>query len=340
MQARSQHLQVHLDLLVPGPRDLPSAPRIAFQQITNQRKESRSMSIKRPIWAALAVILALALVFTLTPASAWASSFLNLFRVQKVTVVSFDPAAVQGTQDTLSGQNKAIQQIFKDNLVITKQGETQSATSPEEAAKLAGFTPHLLDPQGSLGAPQLSVKPGTQAKFTIDQAKLQAIIDATGSKLQLPKEVDGQIVTADVPTSVEAVYGGCPVTDPTRAKAGEGKDCTLLVQLPSPTVNAPAELDVQKLGEAMFQVLGYPEDQAASMSSSIDWATTLVLPFPQGQGMSSQDVAVDGTTGTLLLGDDQSSNHYTIIWTKGGMLYALSGPGGQAEAQKAADLLQ
>ncbi len=65
-------------------------------QFVKQQKETKqTMITRRPLWTALAILAVLTLVFTLTPARAWASDFLGLFRVQKVQVVTFDPAAME-----------------------------------------------------------------------------------------------------------------------------------------------------------------------------------------------------------------------------------------------------
>ena len=118
------------------------------------------------------------------------------------------------------------------------------------------------------------------------------------------------------------------------------KNCTTLYQLSSPVINAPAELNVPQLGEAMFQFIGFTEEQARSLSSTIDWTSTLILPIPEGQGVSYQEISVDGVTGTLLLSGEYSVSRYSIIWTKDGKLYSLNGVGALEEAQKAVTALQ
>ena len=294
------------------------------------------MFTKRPLWTALAVVVILALVFTLTPASALANSFLGLFRVQKVTVVSFNPQAIKNSESALQNQSDAIQQVFQDDLKITGGGQAQSTTVVDEAAQWAGFTPRVLE-LGS--APVFNVKPVEEARFTLHQGKLQALIDAAGVDYQLPKAVDGQVVTLIVPISVMATYGSCPQTD---ANPGidSAADCTTLMQLSSPTVDAPPELDIKQLGAAMFQFLGLSPAEAQKLSSQIDWTTTLVLPIPQGEGVSYQDFTIDGVTGTLIYSTDASQEYYAVIWTKAGMLYNLTGPGGLEQAQQAAAALK
>lgn len=333
VSARSNLVRARFDLLKPTSSDSRRSLQYAHSHILNYQKEPRiSMFNKRTLVGALTVVLVLVVVFTMTPASAWANSFLGLFRVQKVTVISFDPSAIQRSKGALTNQQDVIKQILNDDLKVNEQGKVQEVSSAAEAAQKSGFTPRQLDQTG-----KLYVKPGMNAQLTIDQPRFQALLDAAGVNTQLPKEVNGKVATLDVPAAVVTTYGDCPaVADPTEAKESELGKCTVLTQLPSPTVNAPAELNVPKLGQAVFEFLGLPESQAAQLASNIDWASTLVLPIPTGEGITYQNYTVDGVPGTLFEMTGSSTNpRYAVIWTKDGMLYMLTGPGAKIDAQQA-----
>lgn len=103
--------------------------------------------------------------------------------------------------------------------------------------------------------------------------------------------------------------------------------------MPSSEVTTPDGLNVPKLAEAMLQLTGMSADEARAFSQSVDWATTLVLPVPSGEGVSSRDIAVDGVTGTLVT--DSNHGMYTLFWVRRGMLYGITGSG---DPQKAVDL--
>ena len=333
VQSRAKVVNTSLDRLTPTARELPRATQSAYQQFSKVRKEiSPTMFTKRSFWASLGVIAVLAVALSITPVRAWASSLLNLFRVQQVTVISFDPQAAREGRDSLSGREDAIEQVLKDNLEIVEQGEMQTFSRPEEAAQAAGFTPRLPVQNESA---QYFVKPAMQANFTIDQPTLQALIDAVDVDLQIPESMNGKVVNLDVPTSLVTIYGGCPVADgPDSLPNG----CTSLIQLPSPSVNAPEGLDVPKMGEAMLQFLGYSADEARSLSARIDWTTTLILPIPQGEGIANQDVTADGVPATFLTHED--SQDYVLVWVKDGILYALQGAGNLEDAQAIVATLQ
>jgi anti-sigma factor RsiW len=338
LRTRSLRLNDWIGSLAPLRAPRPASPQSAFQRLTHPRKETLPpMFTKRPLWAALAALVIVVLVFTLTPASALANTFLSLFRVQKVAVVSFDPQALRSSQSALQSQSDVIKQLFQSDLVITGDAQPQTTTSLAEATQLAGFTPRVLN----LGStPTFDVKQTEQARFTIEQSKLQALIDAAGVNYQLPKAADGQVVTLVVPNSVSVTYGNCPVSDLKTSLDTGTFDCTVLMQLSSPTVDAPPALNVQQMGEAVFQFLGLSPAEALKLSNQIDWTTTLILPIPRGRGISYQDFAVDGVTGTLVLSTQDQQTHYALIWTNGGMLYSLTGPGGLEQAQQAVAALQ
>ena len=287
------------------------------------------MFTKRPLWAALTVLVVLALSLSLSPVRAWASDLLGLFRVDRITVVSFDPDAAEGSRERLEANEAAIEALMED-VTIDESGDVEEVNSAEDAADRAGFAPRL--PSAMEGA-NLAVKPQALARYTLDQPKLQALFDALGVDVQIPEAVDGQDVTVQVPAMVIAAQG-CKPTDPRRSLP---EDCTGLMQLPSPTVDAPEGLDMQAMGAAMLQFLGLSPDEAEQLSQRIDWTTTLVVPVPQGEGISYQDVSVDGVTGTLLREDDEE--RYMVMWAKEGMLYVLNGTGSNEEALQIANSL-
>ncbi|RPJ52429.1 MAG: hypothetical protein EHM21_00185 [Chloroflexi bacterium] len=339
--AQALRVQTRLDTLAPAPHEQPRPAQAAyaqlasserFKQSTNQtirQKElNKTMFTRRQLWTALALIAVLALVFSLTPASAWANSFLSLFRVQRVQVVTFDPDAAENARARLETNQEAFEQVFKDDLEITESGEDVKVASAEEAAAKAGFTPRLPD-----SVDKLIVKSGMRAVFTIDQPKLQELIDVAGVNVDLPREVDGKAVTAEIPTSVAAL-SGCPedVTEPENAA-----DCTSFIQMPSPTVDTPAGLDVQSLGQAMFQFLGLSSEEAEQLSQRIDWTSTLVLPIPSGE-VQYQDVQVDGVPGTYL--KEEGEDGYMLIWVKDNILYGLRGPGDLTAAMQYVESLK
>lgn len=322
MSRRMKQVQANLAPLSPTADERPRSPSVAYRRFSGRtrrperQKETITHMLKRkPVWAALTIVVALTLVFTITPARAWASSFLSMFRIQRVQVFTFDPAAMDSARGRMEASEEAMKQVFQDDLEITEHGDIIEVGSVEEAAEKAGFTPRVPT---ALTDPRFAVKPGMNAVLTIDQPKLQALMDSLGVDVQLPESVNGQVVTVDVPDAV--AISGC----------AEGEDCPSLIQLPSPTVNAPDEFDVPRMGEAMFQFLGLSPMEARQLSQRIDWTSTLVLPIPQDETVRLEDVQVDGVTGNLIQGKDDTGS--MLIWVKDGILYGLRVPGTPEEA--------
>jgi anti-sigma factor RsiW len=335
ISARAQRVQVQFDRLNAGNPAQPSSTQAAYRhfatssRLYSQKKETlRTMFTRRPIWTVLAVIALLAMVFTLTPARAWASDFLGLFRVEKVQVIAFNQDAVEETQTRMEVHQEAFERIFQEDMQVTEHQVPETVVSTEEAAGIIGFTPRL--PADMSGA-ELRIQPGFDAIFTIDQPKLQELIDVMGAEFTLPEAANGQVVTMNVPDALTA-----------NADCSEDPDmvyrCLSLIQLRSPVVDAPDGMPVEEIGAAMFTFLGMPEDEAREMSQRIDWTTTLVIPVPSDGAVQVKDVNVDGVTGSLFL--QPIRNGFVLVWVKDGILYGLSGTGGEMDALQIAGSIQ
>jgi hypothetical protein len=165
--------------------------------------------------------------------------------------------------------------------------------------------------------------------------------------IQLPEQLDQAVIEVDVPPAVTTTYGDCQTRAsglPEEAKqvrqnfSGEG--CIGFIQLASPTVNAPDDLDVNQLGEAFLRLSGMSEAEAKQFSQKINWSNTLVIPVPTTH-TRVEDVQVDGVTGTLVR-EDPDSDHpeYVLIWAKNGLVYAISGAGDSSQAVQMANSLK
>jgi hypothetical protein len=329
LQARAHLVNTHLNTIAPGSGEENRSPQLAFarfsttQKRNSQKEKFQTMFTRKPVWTALAVIAILAIALSITPVRAWASDLLSLFRVEKVTVIQFDPKAAEKVDQGLSSNRDAIEQVFKENLKVTGDDKLVEVATVDEAAAGAGFMPRI--PSGMTDL-KLAYKPGMNASLTIDQPQMQAIIDALGADVQLPKKIDGKQVNVNVKASVIAA-DGC---SPNSSEADLPDSCTVLLQLPSPTVDAPEGLDIKKTGAAMLQLLGLSPEEANQLSQRIDWTTTLLLPVPKGQDIQVSDFPVDGVSGTLLVASEKEM--YTLLWVKNGMLYVLRGQGGAEQA--------
>ncbi len=288
---------------------------------------------------ALAVLVLLIVVVVSVPSvRALADEILNLFRVQQVSVIPIDTSGLQ----QLAGNDalgKQISQLISSSMSVTeKPGEPQVAANAADASQKAGFTVRL--PQNEQ-ASRLTVEGKAAFSFTVDRAKAQALMDEAGrSDLVLPESIDGAVISVTVPASVRADYGTCP--DPSRADSiGGGSlgrrypDCVIFAQLPSPTVEAPAGVDVPQLAQMALEFTGMSPDQARAFAQSVNWASTLVIPVPKNASTYAQ-VNVDGVTGTLIQRPADDAPQFLLIWVKDGIVYSIAGLG--TNSQQALDM--
>ncbi len=282
----------------------------------------------RPALAGLITIALAVALFSFAPVRALAVQFLGLFRVQQITVLPVDTTRLSELNSD-SALSELIGQFFADSMKVTKEpGEPTVAASPEEASQLAGFTVRVWS--GAESAPQITVQDGTAFEFTINRDRAQAILNEAGrGDLQLPASLDGANISVEIPAGVSSMYGACP--EPSGADTDNVswyrlRSCIILAQIPSPTVNAPPDLDVAQLAEIGLQFTGMTADEARAFSQNVDWTSTLVVPIPRN-GHSYEQVSVDGVTGNLIYRqtDDGVPARYTLLWVKNGIIYAISG---------------
>ena len=316
-------------------------------RIQNSNQEDKNMwkkltsALPRPAWIALAVLSLLVISMAFAPVRAIANSFLSLFRVEQVRVVEFN---LEDRPEDL-GASSQFEYMMSNQVQVNEHGEPQEAADAAEASALAGFPVRL--PSGMDG--EYKVTPGGEITFNVDLEQVRTVLGDIGlSDIELPDSLDGAVISADIPTGVQASYGDCEFEeledfDPDKGHPAEIKEtlnCTALIQMPNPVVEAPADLDIDKIGEAFLQVTGMSPEEAAEFSSTIDWATTLVIPVPR-YGTEHEQVQVDGVIGTFIKHHEYNTGDmYLLIWIKNDIVYALSGPGEKADALEIVNSLQ
>lgn len=328
----------------------------AWKKFNNEKLAQKETSMFRKLFASplirygasAALVIALILAFPST--RALAGELLNLFRVQRVTVVQVDFTGLEQLDDQAGPD---IGQLISDSVTVNDEpGDPVSAASVEEASQLAGF--NVRAPQ-DMTPSHISVMDSSSFSLTIDRDKAQALLDEAGrGDLVLPREVDGADVSIMIPSSVSIAYGTCPEPSTKSETAREIEresetsasrqelyaDCIIFAQIPSPEVSAPASLDLAKLAQIGFEFTGMSTEEAAEFTSTVDWTSTLVVPIPQN-ATSQQQVAVDGVTGALIertVNDGDDAPRFALFWVKDGIIYTIGGLGGAADAQTALEI--
>jgi hypothetical protein len=295
------------------------------------------------------------LVLTVAPVRAWAESLLAVFRIQRVSIVEINPAAMKnnGLQNNQL-LNQAISRVLSDEVTVTQKPQRpQLIADAAMASNDAGFPVRLL-PDKTPSSLLLESGAGMQMKLNRD--RLQSILNEAGrSDLQIPESVDGATVGVRVPAGVMAFYGNCGdvasrMVNPVAGKHGPSSDaasiphadatCVSLVELPSPIVSAPQEIDPAQIAQVGLQFLGMSANDAANFTQTVDWTSTLVLPVVRSESKYEQ-VHINGNEGALLRPANQKQpGHYTLMWVDNGIVYALNGTGDDTSAINLASQLQ
>lgn len=282
-----------------------------------------------------AVVLILALILAFPSTRALAGEILNLFRVQQVTAIPVDFTGLeQLTGDGALG-NQFTEMISNSVNMTQKPGDPVQATDAAQASQLAGFSVRV--PQ-SMTPSQIYVTDPAAFTLTVDRTKAQALIDEAGrSDLVLPESIDGAEISVNIPSSVSVAYGTCPKPQSDVAEAEEGQipgrrypDCVILAEIPSPSVNAPASVDVNQLAQLGLEFTGMTHEEAVAFTDTVDWTSTLVVPIPRNAATYEQ-VSVDGVTGTLINRPADDAPRFALLWVKDGIVYAISGLGSNSE---------
>ncbi len=340
LKSRAAATSQRLAFLAPPAGEPSPAPRLAeklalaaFKHRLNQQKEyPMSQRIFRPrtAWAGAAVVLLLVIALSIPSGFAWAGQFLGLFRVQQVAVVPIDPTGLMALKNS-SAIGQQISQLLAKSITFEQQpAKAYNVAGAAEASKASGFNVRLPASESSL--PQFTVQPGASFNLVVDRARAQALLDESGHKdLVLPQSLDKETISVKIPTSVAVSYGTCPnPTSPDEGMLGSAgrryPDCMILAQIPSPTVNTPPDVDVQKLAEIGLEFTGMSAEQAQAFAKSIDWTSSLVIPLPKNAA-TYQQVMVDGVQGTLIQRPADDSPEFALVWVKDGIIYTIGGLG-------------
>ncbi len=330
---------LHTDGSIPVPPAQASLDRLYATRITlKEIPMLKRLFGSRLVQSIAIAVVALVVLMSVPATRAFAGHLLNLFRIQQVTVLPVDISGLESLNGN-SALGKQISQLVSDSTtVLQSPGSPVVASDAAEASQAAGFNVRLpSNPAFS----RLTVRGASAFNFTINREKAQALLDEAGrSDLVLPTDIDGEIVSVSIPASVRADYGTCP--DPSASEGMQAgspgrnyPDCVILFEIPSPTVNAPANVDIAQLAQIGLEFTGMSSDQAAAFTSSVDWTSTLVVPIPKNAATYEQ-VNVDGVTGTLIQRPVDDAPQYVLLWVKNGIVYAIGGLG--ANSQQAIDM--
>ncbi|HKC11420.1 MAG TPA: hypothetical protein VKI41_05120 [Vicinamibacteria bacterium] len=272
-----------------------------------------------------AILLALiASMATLPAARAAARGFLDLFRVKRFAAVPVDPERIarlrEGKLDlkTLVGQQVE---------VLTPATGPEVVETPELAAQLSGLAlkrPSTLPRDAALAEVRLA-HPGA-FRITLDVAKLEDLARTLGvTDLAIPPQWDRAAVEVQAPPVVAMAYR-------------RGGDEFVFLQARSPVVKLPEGVDLVRLGEIGLEMAGMSAEEARIFARTIDWRSTVLVPVP-AEGASFREVEVPGGRGLLVTSYRRPKDgaprggrwQSVVLWSEGGHVFGIEGPGNGVE---------
>ena len=340
LQAEHEKVARRLAFLAPADEPAPHA-RTAWAEFSQRLLIKKEISMFKK-WFAFPVVrfgttalLILALILAFPGTRALAGELLNLFRVQQVAVVPVDFTGLeQLTGDGVLG-NQFTELISNSVNMTDEPGEPVEAVDVAQASQLSGFNVRL--PQSPTPS-QIYVTDSAAFSMTVDRDKAQALLDEAGrSDLVLPEDIDGADISVTIPSSVSAAYGTCPKPEADTSEEEDlernYRDCVILAQIPSPSVNAPASLDINKLAQVGLEFTGMTAEEAIAFTGTVDWTSTLVVPIPSNAATYDQVTVDGGVTGTLIQRSSREGEPTTfaLLWVKDGIIYAISGRGANSD---------
>src|SRR6266700_1092514 len=358
LRAESAQMQDLLATLAPAADSITINPAMAYAQFDHQygtASEPKATWIARlfaprwrPAWGFAAVAMVVTILVSVNPVRTWAQRILAMLRVQKIQVVTIDPTTLISGSEPDSRPYKLINQFISDNVVVTMDpGKPDVVSNVARAAQLAGYPIRMI---GSLGAPHIvEVNGETAFQMTLNRDRVDTLLDEIGrSDIRNPESANGALIAVHIPKTVISIYGDCPVrryvsSNPqSQAEAlAERKmermanikdtNCTYLIQAPSPTVSVPPDLNMSEIAEAALELAGMSPAEAQSFCQTVDWSSTLVVPFPRNSS-SYETVTVDGVEGTLITETLSQGNRYSLLWIKNAVIHSLAGHGNSSDA--------
>jgi len=295
----------------------PKASRRRVPDNVTQRREIMSLASRfwsgprRPLLAGLTALVIVLGLMALPPVRALAGQLLQVFRVQNVMFMPIDPARLQQLE-SVDFDPKTLFMARPE--LINSPAPPQAVASTAEAATAAGFTPSEVTsfPSTTLSS-EMVVHDRRVVQTQVNVESARQLLELMGvSDVQLPDALGAEPIVADIPPAVESRYTGSDY----RLTLNQGR---------SPDVTLPDGVDMAVLGRAALRLLGIAPQQADAISRTIDWSSTLVVPFPSDVS-TIQQVTIGNRQG-LLLGSDGGAGDWQLYWQSGDRFYMLEGHG-------------
>ena len=273
-----------------------------------------------------------------TPGRSLAQRFFSALRIAKPQPTSVNVPSLAGPNGNRQLQD-VIGPMLTDTVAVTLDESEQPVPGGEAASRLAGFTAQL--PRARTDPPTLSVLGARATAMTVHASQLRTILREAGEPAaDLPRTLDGAVVTVRSPRAIRAQYGHCPAPVPATLQgqlqgpppaSTDYGDCMVLTERPVTSVSVPAALNMVQLVGIALELAGMSPNQTKIFQQTFDWRATLSLSVPRF--IRSYDlVEVHGVPGMLLNTGGRRGPSYVLVWAARGMIYSLAGYGSSSGA--------
>jgi hypothetical protein len=117
-----------------------------------------------------------------------------------------------------------------------------------------------------------------------------------------------------------------------------GRQEVSLFQARSPEVTLPPGIDLPPLAEIGLRVAGLGSGEAHTLAQAIDWRSTLLVPIPAGAAKFRQ-IDLNGSRGLFIEPASQRGPR-GVMWSSGGVIYAMTGAVGSETLLQIASSVQ
>lgn len=272
--------------------------------------------------AAAAVVLTIGLL-SYAPVRGFAAQILQVFRVNRVQILHFDPRDVQELEKALQTYDRRVD-IASFGEVKREQVQNFARLDAENVrigsqkiripAQLGSFR-RVRDPE---------IQPGERFAIRPRVEGLNSFLSSLGSRSFLPEELDGKTFFIQVPPVVTASY-----------EAPGGGRYIILHRTVAPEITVPAGVNVEEVRDALLGIPVLPERMRRTLAQVNDWQNTLLIPdFMAEAAGPPVEVTVNGTRGVFIMQERPapdlpargiSGSYGVLIWPQGFLWNALGG---------------
>ena len=290
-------------------------------------------------WLSVLVVIAVVVaLLSAAVAGGGEQQFLASLRIAKPQAVTASAPAPAGSNGARQLQSMIGGMVAKTVNVALAEAD-QSVSGVDAAGKLAGFAPQLVRAQSN--PPAMMVLGAQSIDMTVDVAQLRTIFAEAGKKsFVLPEAVNGSKVAVRTPRAMRIQYGNCPAPVANTLQnqiqgapppSSDNASCIVLVEGPAVTADVPTGLEIDPLMEIALELSGMSPVEAATLSRTLDWKSTLTIALPRNlRSFEMKDV--NGTPAMLLITAGRRGPTWELVWAKGGFVYALTGYGNAGDA--------